>query len=48
VLEPGSPLQSRLKETLEELAAAARALRVLSDSLERQPQSILTGKEPAK
>lgn len=47
-LESGSPLQSRLKEALEELAAAARALRVLADSLERQPQSILTGKEPAR
>jgi paraquat-inducible protein B len=47
-LEAGSPLQSRLKETLEELAAAARALRVLADSLERQPQSILTGKEPTR
>jgi paraquat-inducible protein B len=46
VLESGSPLQSRLKETLEELAAAARALRGLTDYLERQPQSLLTGKEP--
>jgi paraquat-inducible protein B len=48
VLETKSPLQTRLKEALEELAAAARALRVLSDSLERQPQSILTGKEPLR
>jgi paraquat-inducible protein B len=48
VLESGSPLQSRLKETLEELASAARALRVLSDYLERQPQSLLTGKEPVQ
>jgi paraquat-inducible protein B len=48
VLESGSPLQSRLKEALEELASAARALRVLSDYLERQPQSILTGKEPSR
>jgi paraquat-inducible protein B len=47
-LEAGSPLQSRLKEALEELAAAARALRALADSLERQPQSILTGKEPSR
>jgi paraquat-inducible protein B len=45
VMESGSPLQSRLKEALEELASAARALRVLSDYLERQPQSLLTGKE---
>jgi hypothetical protein len=37
----------RLKEAMEEVAAAARAFRALSDSLERQPQSILTGKEPS-
>jgi paraquat-inducible protein B len=47
-LEPGSPLQSRLKETLEELARAARGLRVLADMLERQPQSILTGKDSSQ
>jgi paraquat-inducible protein B len=45
VLESGSPLQSRLQETLAELASAARALRALTDYLERQPQSILTGKD---
>jgi paraquat-inducible protein B len=48
VLETSSPLQTRLKDALEELAAAARALRVLADSLERQPQSILTGKESSR
>jgi len=48
VLASGSPLQSRLKEALEEVASAARAFRALSDSLERQPQSILTGKEPSR
>jgi paraquat-inducible protein B len=45
VLESGSPLQSRLQETLAELTSAARALRALTDYLERQPQSILTGKD---
>jgi paraquat-inducible protein B len=48
VLASGSPLQSRLKEALEEVASAARAFRALSDSLERQPQSIITGKEPSQ
>jgi paraquat-inducible protein B len=48
MLASDSPLQSRLKEALEELASAARGLRVLADSLERQPQSILTGKEPPR
>jgi paraquat-inducible protein B len=48
MLESGSPLQSRLKEALEELASAARGLRVLADYLERQPQSLLTGKESSQ
>lgn len=48
MLEAGSPVQARLRETLEELASAARALRALADALERQPQSLLTGKEPSQ
>jgi paraquat-inducible protein B len=46
-LASSSPLQMRLKEAMEEVAAAARAFRALSDSLERQPQSLITGKEPS-
>jgi hypothetical protein len=34
-----------MKIALEELAASARALRVLADFLERQPGSLLRGKE---
>jgi paraquat-inducible protein B len=45
-LQSDSPVQIRLKVALEELAAAARSLRALADYLERQPESILTGKEP--
>ena len=45
-LQADSPLQIRLKIALEEFAAAARSLRALADYLERQPESILTGKEP--
>jgi paraquat-inducible protein B len=45
-LQSDSPLQIRMKIALEELAASARALRVLADFLERQPESLLRGKEP--
>lgn len=48
MLEAGSPVQARLREALEELASAARAVRALADALERQPQSLLTGKEPSR
>jgi paraquat-inducible protein B len=44
-LQSDSPLQIRMKIALEELAASARALRVLADFLERQPGSLLRGKE---
>jgi paraquat-inducible protein B len=47
-LQSDSPLQIRLKIALEEFAGAARSLRALADYLERQPESILTGKEPKK
>lgn len=39
-----APLQNRLTTALEELAGAARALRVLADYLERHPESALFGK----
>jgi len=40
----GSPLRYQLSTALSELTNAARALRVLADYLERDPQAILTGK----
>jgi paraquat-inducible protein B len=40
----GSPLQYQLIATLQELEAAARSLRLLSDSLSRQPEQLLFGK----
>jgi len=43
-LGAASPLQSDARRTLAEVAAAARALRVLSDYLERHPESLLRGK----
>jgi paraquat-inducible protein B len=40
----GSPLQYQLLATLQELEAASRSLRLLSDSLSRQPEQLLFGK----
>jgi paraquat-inducible protein B len=48
VLETDSPLQYRMKETLEELSEAARSLRVLVEYLENHPESIVTGKGSEK
>ena len=47
-LESDSPLQSRMKMTLEEVSSTARSLRVLADYLERYPQSLLVGKDTPK
>jgi paraquat-inducible protein B len=40
----GSPLQEELQTSLKELSAAARSIRVLSDYLERHPDSLVFGK----
>ena len=48
VLEADSPLQYRMKETLEEISKAARSLRVLMEYLENHPESIITGKGSEK
>lgn len=39
-----SPLRYDLRNTLQELSAAARSLRVLADYLERHPEALLAGK----
>ncbi len=44
VVEQDSPLQFRLTTALEELAAAARSVRDLTDYLERHPEALLRGK----
>jgi paraquat-inducible protein B len=44
----GSPLRYQLSTALTELTNAARSLRVLADYLEREPQALLTGKNPGK
>jgi paraquat-inducible protein B len=42
---PGSPVNYQFATTLEELSAAARSLRQLTDMLERNPESLLRGKK---
>jgi paraquat-inducible protein B len=44
--EQHSPTVYRLNQVLEELARAAQAVRQLAESLERQPEAILRGRQP--
>lgn len=48
MVEEGSPLRYGLIKAIEDLGAAARSLRALADSLERQPESLIRGKRGAK
>ena len=41
---PNAPAQQELRDALQEVAGAARALRVLADSLERHPESLIRGR----
>jgi len=43
-VEPGAPMAVDLANMLEELAAGARSIRLLSDYLERHPDALLYGK----
>lgn len=45
VLEPDAPLQYRVIELTEELAETARSIRILVDLLERNPNSLIFGKD---
>ena len=44
LLGPDAPAQHELRDALQEVARAARAIRVLADYLERNPESLLRGK----
>ncbi len=46
VLTPESSMRYEVERALSELSAAAQAIRQLSDHLERNPKSLLTGKNP--
>lgn len=48
VTSPNSPVGYELVKTLRELSEAARALRVLADYLERNPNSVLFGRNEVK
>ena len=43
-----APLQQDLRQTLQEVTRAAGSLRVLTDYLERHPESLLRGKPEEK
>jgi len=45
LIEPGSPMEVKLTQTLDDVGAAARSLRALADALERNPSSIVRGKD---
>jgi paraquat-inducible protein B len=45
IIAPDAALQEDVRETLRELARAADALRALADLLERQPESLIRGKQ---
>ena len=46
LLEPGAPLQRNLAQALIDVQRAAAALRVMADTLQRNPESLLRGKPP--
>ena len=43
-LSPGAPVPARLEQTLLEVGQAARSLRILADSLERDPSQLVRGR----
>jgi paraquat-inducible protein B len=47
-LAPGAPVPAQLEQTLREVGQAARSLRVLADSLERDPSQIVRGRPEVK
>ena len=44
LLGPDAPAQQELRDALQEIARSARAIRLLADTLERNPESLLRGK----
>ncbi len=47
-LQPGAPVPAQLEQTLREVAQAARSLRLLADSLERDPSQLVRGRPEVK
>ncbi len=46
VLAPDAPLLGGLRDTLGELDRAARALRLLADTLQARPDALIRGRAP--
>ena len=44
-LSDDAPLQQDVRQTLQELTRSAASLRVLTDYLERHPESLIRGKQ---
>jgi paraquat-inducible protein B len=45
LLGPDAPAQQELRDALQEIARSARAIRLLADTLERNPETLLRGKK---
>ncbi len=45
LLGPDAPAQQEMRDALQEVARAARAIRVLADYLEQNPEALLRGKK---
>ena len=45
LVDPGSPLATQLSASLQEISSAARSMRLLADYLERNPGSIVRGRD---
>jgi paraquat-inducible protein B len=46
--EPGAPVPAKLERALDEVTAAARAMRLLAESLERDPSQLVRGRSEVK
>ena len=44
ILDKNAPVQQELRDALQEIARAARSLRVLTEYLERHPEALIRGK----
>jgi paraquat-inducible protein B len=44
VLQPDAPLQYQVRMTMQDVSNAARSVRVLADSIERNPSVLVRGK----
>ena len=48
MLAVNSTTRTEINRLLQELAGAARSIRMLADYLEQHPESIIKGKEPSQ